>query len=391
MNTLLQIDWSNLQTRIGGERLSNLLLCVVIILATLLVKKPLARLIARFIAKVTNKFTDQNHGKVFSDMLQKPFESLLQVILFYIAINQLNVLLGSFLLHRIKDKHEELAVRFGDIVDHVFLFLIIIYTTTLLSRIVDFVYHVQKQKATDDDNKERMQLLPIVKDVVKVLLWTIGIFWILGSVFHVNIPALITGLGIGGVAIALAAKESVENLFAAFTILTDKPFQVGDSIRLGTLEGKIERIGFRSTRLRTPDGSAFIIPNKKLVYENLENLSNRFSRRVKLVVNIKYGVAHTDLQALNKQLRHAMLHTLYVIEPVEILLDGFAENVFQLSVSYYVQEPLPSGAHLNEIKHEVNMNIYKIVSNYTSAAQITTPPAPQLDVNDADADGDDEG
>lgn len=359
--TLLAINWQNFESKIGGEKISNLLWCVGIIVATLLVKKPLAKLIAKSISSITNRFTDKKHGAVFCNLIQSPLEALLQTILFYVAINQLNTLLNNFLLHRIKDKHEELAIRFSDIADHVFLFLVILFSTIALSRILDFIYHVQIDEAHERENKERQQLLPILKDVLKVVLWTIGAFWVLGTVFHVNIPALITGLGIGGVAIALAAKESIENLFGAFTILTDKPFQVGDIIKLGSVEGTVERIGFRSTRLRTADGSAITIPNKKLVYENLENLSNRFSRKVKLVINIKYGITHPALQQVIKDIRVSLQHTLYVTDPIEILVEGFAENVFQLVISYGLPAPLPSGANLIDIKHQVNTNIYGIL------------------------------
>lgn len=363
---LLAVNWQSLESKIGGEKISNLLWCAGIIVATLLVKKTLARFIARGISSVTNRFTDKKHGATFCQLIQSPLESLLQVGFFYIAINQLNGLLNSFLLHRMNDKHEELAIRFSDLVDHLFLLLAILFSTIAISRIVDFIFHVQMDEARQRDNKERQQLLPILKDVLKVVLWTIGAFWVLGTVFHVNIPALITGLGIGGVAIALAAKESIENLFGAFTILTDKPFQVGDIIKLGSVEGTVERIGFRSTRLRSPDGSAITIPNKKLVYENLENLTNRYSRKVKLAVSLRYGISYPALQQLVKDIRNSIQNTLYVAEPIEIMTDSFGENVFQLMIIYTLPVPLPQGSNLNDIKHHVNMGIYGVLAKHNA-------------------------
>lgn len=378
---LLAINWQNLEAKIGGEKISNILWCAGIIVATLLVKKTLARFIARGISSVTNRFTDKKHGTTFCQLIQSPLESLLQIGFFYIAINQLNGLLNSFLLHRMNDKHEELAIRFSDLVDHLFLLLTILFATIALSRILDFVFHVQMDKAHEHENKERQQLIPILKDVLKVVLWTIGAFWVLGTVFHVNIPALITGLGIGGVAIALAAKESIENLFGAFTILTDKPFQVGDTIKLGSVEGTVERIGFRSTRLRSPDGSAITIPNKKLVYENLENLTNRYSRKVKLVVSVRYGIGFPALQQLVKDVRSSIQNTLYVGEPIEIMTDSFGENVFQLIISYKLPVPLPQGAHLNDIKHQVNMGVYGVLLKH-NALPATSGSSPETTVNE---------
>ena len=210
-------------------------------------------------------------------------------------------------------------------------------------------------------------MFPLVKEVVKILLWAIGFFWILGSVFNVNIPALITGLGIGGVAIALAAKESVENFFASFTILTDKPFTSGDSIRLGSVEGQVEKVGFRSTRLRSNDGSLFIVPNKNLIGDNLENLTERHSRRVKTVVNIQYGVTYEKLQETIASLEKMLKEKDFLIDTNEVVLEQFNENSFALNVIYYLPNPLPTGMALNATKHNIHLEIFKILDEHLPA------------------------
>jgi MscS family membrane protein len=368
---LLQISWKEWKTPLGGETLHNIAWCLGIIIVTLLIKKPLANMLTRLISGFANRFADKNHSEKFRSLVQSPIESLLQTILFYIAFNQLDVLLDKFLVHRYKRATGELAIRLGDVVDHVFMLLAIIFTTLILSRIADFIYHVQHDKAVQDHNKEREQLLPLLKEIAKLILWSLGMFWLLGSVFHVNVPALITGLGIGGVAIALAAKESVENLFAAFTILTDKPFQSGDAIRLGSLEGNVERIGFRSTSLRNADGSLYIVPNKKLVNENVENLSNRDTRRVRVVVNIKYGITHTALRQMVSDLKDMIQGSLHVTHPVEIVIDTFGENVMQLTLSYHLPEPIGDGVSVTSVKQEINLRTYEIVSKYTDATNVT--------------------
>lgn len=366
VNLLLQISWEKMRLPIGNERLTSLFWCVGIILATVLLKKPLGAVLTRACSMIAQKFTKKQHGAIFSTLIRRPLELLMQTVLFYIALNQLNVLLSQFILRKYRGKDQLLSIRFGDVVDVVFLFLAILFATLLLSRIIDFIYRIQQDKAIEEQNRERQQMLPLLKDVAKLVLWTIGIFWILGSVFQVNIPALITGLGIGGVAIALAAKESVENLFAAFTILSDKPFQTGDLIKVGSYEGNVERIGFRSTRLRSADGSSYIVPNKKLVMENVENLSDRLRRRIKTTVNIKYGISHSNVNNITKQIEQMLALEPQVMKPIEILLNGFAENVFQLDISYYVANPLPQGITLNEVKQHINLRIYEIVGKYTN-------------------------
>ncbi|MBS1689671.1 MAG: mechanosensitive ion channel family protein, partial [Bacteroidetes bacterium] len=204
------------------------------------------------------------------------------------------------------------------------------------------------------------------------------IFWILGSVCHVNIPALITGLGIGGVAIALAAKESVENLFAAFTILTDKPFNTGETIKLGDLEGAVERIGFRSTRMRASDGSAYIVPNQKLVGENLVNLSRRDTRGVKVTVNIKYGIPHDTLDAMITELKTEIKKVVHLIDPLEITIEGFGINGLQLVVNYHLPNPLDTDVKLAAKKQEVSMLIYNIVSKYKAFNEFVGGGEPRI-------------
>lgn len=355
-----------MQTRLGGEKVTSLMWCIGIVLGTLLLKRPLTKLLSRLITGITDRFTDKKHGKRFRDLTHQPLEQLLQIILFYVAVNQLGILLNHFVFERYASKNSGLHIRIGDVTDHIFLFLFILFTTLLLSRVIDFIYLVQQEKAADEENRERQQLLPLVKEIAKLLLWTIGLFWTLGTVFHVNIPALITGLGIGGVAIALAAKESVENLFAAFTILTDKPFHATDNIRLGSLEGVVERIGFRSTRLRSPDGSAFIIPNKKMVNENLENLTYRNTTRVKIPVSIKYGVSYTDLQKMVAELKAEIPKLNNIKKPVDITLESFGENVFQLLITYHLDFPIEPGVSSSDIKQSVAMLAYKVISGFTN-------------------------
>jgi MscS family membrane protein len=207
-------------------------------------------------------------------------------------------------------------------------------------------------------------MLPLARELAKLMTWTLGLFWELGSVFHVNVPALITGLGIGGVAIALAGKETVENFFAAFTILSDKPFQTGDSIRVGDTEGVVERIGFRSTRLRNKDGSEYIIPNQTLVNQNLVNLSSRKTREMKLTAHIRYGISAETLQVLSLAIKENLLRSGMVNNPVSVLLESMEKETMQLLISWHFAHPLPDGADLATMRHKVHLIVFETISQY---------------------------
>jgi MscS family membrane protein len=142
-----------------------------------------------------------------------------------------------------------------------------------LTRLVDILvgeYLMSLAKRTD--TKLDNQLLPILKKGLKVIVLIVGILVIL-SRFGVDITAVLAGLGIGGLAIALAAKDTVENLFGAFAIFFDKPFKVGDRVVLGDRTGDVMEVGLRSTRIKTMDNTELYIPNSKVVTANVENIS----------------------------------------------------------------------------------------------------------------------
>lgn len=346
--------------KIAGEPVIHIVWCFAIIIGALLLKGSIAKLLTKLLYHITKRFSDKKHGETLKLLVQKPLEYLCITILFYIALNQLTVLLDTTIFSRFNEKGTiRFAIHFVDAIDKIFLLFTITFLTWVISRLADYFFHTLIEKAFVEDNKNKEQLLPLMKDVIKIITWTMGMFWVLGSVFNVNIPALITGLGIGGVAIALAAKESVENIFAAFIILTDKPFHSGDSIRLDKFEGTVERVGFRSTRLRNSDGSLVIIPNKSLIGNNLENLSERNARKIKVVVHIKNGISYDQLMSYVEVLENSIKQKTYLVEKPEILLEAFHENSFVLNIFYHLPNPLPEHLQLNAVKREMNMIIYE--------------------------------
>ena len=114
----------------------------------------------------------------------------------------------------------------------------------------------------------------------------------------VNIIALTTGLGIGGIALAMASKESLENLLGSFTIFLDQPFTVGDTVTVGSITGTVEKVGFRSTRIRTFDKSIVTVPNKKMIDAELDNLGMRPVRRVKFNIGLTYETSIEQMKLI---------------------------------------------------------------------------------------------
>lgn len=386
------MDTSFLEQRYWDVPAANYLWAGGIIVITFLLRRPASKFIAYSACRIATRYSDEQHGPVFRDLVRKPMQWLLQAILYFIAVNQLSTLLDkTTIFYRERDGKEPVDIRLGSVIDHLFLMWMILAGTLVLSRVVDFVYRVNSDRAREAHNISRQQLLPLVKDVVKLLLWVTSAFWILGAVFQVNIPALIAGLGIGGIAIALAAKESVENLFAAFTILTDKPFKVNDIIKLGNFEGSVERIGFRATKIRASNGAAYIIPNKKLVNDNLENLSDRDTRGMKMLINLRYGIPPDNLEKMIDELKKMITNTLHVKSPVGVTIEGFGENVFQLQLAYHLPHPMVAGKSQNELKQEINLNAYAIITKYGGNKAVEIEDKPLVDASDVEEEKNDVG
>ena len=148
------------------------------------------------------------------------------------------------------------------------------------------------------------------------------------------VTTVVAGLGIGGVALALAAQKTVENLFGSISILADQPFLVGDTIRVDTIEGTVEVIGLRSTRIRTVDRTLVIIPNGKLADMRIESLGPRdrirFAARLALSRDTDAGRIEAIVKALREKLReHPSVHE----EDVFVQLSGFGESSFDVDVA----------------------------------------------------------
>lgn len=132
------------------------------------------------------------------------------------------------------------------------------------------------------------QLVPLVRKTMRVFVVVVAALFIAQNIFQWDIGALIAGLGIGGLAFALAAKDMLANLFGSITIFADRPFQIGERIKVNGYDGTVEEVGFRSTRLRARNGHLVTIPNATIANEAVENVSSRpFFKRV-LNVTITY-------------------------------------------------------------------------------------------------------
>jgi len=188
------------------------------------------------------------------------------------------------------------------------------------------------------------QLAPLVRKTLRFLLLVLGALFVVNSVFDRDIGAWLAGLGIAGLAVSLAAQDSLKNLFGSLTILVDRPFLVGQSISYGGYEGTVEEIGFRSTKLRTVGDTLVTIPNSKIVNDPVENTDRRWFRRSFSLKILSSTPPEKVARAL--AILTAIFDEEALREPVHPLVDGqpsppriyfsdFAAEGFSISVTYW--------------------------------------------------------
>jgi len=230
---------------------------------------------SRFFTFIISLIANSNLGK---DRFDKKMVKRLGRILSYLLVSYMVFVIVPVLqLPTALVYYILLALRLARTILFVFLAL----------RIVNLVRSYMLFVTDQTPNPTDEHMVPIISRIIKVLIVSAGFVQIL-SIFYVNVTALIAGLSIGGLAIALAAQETVRNLFGSMMIYADKPFKIGDIITVGAFTGTIEDIGFRSTRIRTFDTSLISIPNGNLMNETINNLGLRKQRRYNTALNIAY-------------------------------------------------------------------------------------------------------
>ena len=352
----------------------------------LMFKRIVSKLLSKLLFKLFRNFSNQAHDEAFVGLLLKPIEVFILLTTLYLSINQLKHPLEVAVFHYSKliGKVKELIpVTIGDCIDRIFLFGIILSVFWIILRIIDFISHVLLYKASLTDNKSDDQLVPFLKELFKTIVIFIGFFTLLGFVFEVNVLTLITGLGIGGIAIALAAKESLENLIGSFTIFLDKPFTVGDLVKVDGVEGTVEKVGFRSTRIRTSEKTMATIPNRGMIDGVLENLSLRNSRKVSFIIGLTYETNSESLRKIITEIESYINNHQGTSDDGNASFKSFGDSGLNVEVNYFVT--VLNYAEFLKIRQEINLEIMDIVIRnksdfaYPTQRLISDRPAPPGD------------
>ena len=338
------------------EFLENKVVDILWLLGIILLGLLFRRFLADYFSKIIYRFIRHDNVPIrtFIEMIGQPTRLLITLIFIYLASTFIHFPVSWHLTSQEFFGLKMLLIRGYE---GIFIFAV----AWILIRITKFIALIFQERATLTSSKLDDQFIPFFKDLVVVIISILTIFILLGIVFKVDVVALVTGLGIGGLAIALAARETLENLFASFTIFLDLPFVVGDNIQLDKVSGDVENIGFRSTRIRTGDGSLITVPNRLLTAQALENQTKRKFMRAKYTVKLQLDTSIDILEKIIREINQ-VIHNQelsYKPDPGITRFGGFGENSLDVLVSYNIATS--DGALFNKIKEQINYQIMSII------------------------------
>lgn len=324
-----------LSYRIYNNEVQEILISLAFILGAIV----LGRLVRWFAEKILPKLTAKTETQlddVLVEVLKAPMLFALTLVGFWIGIKRLSM-----------------PVNVMAMIADIYKFLLVISATWFISRAVStFINVILKEKVNDESSKMDEHALSLIKKVSSFVIWSIGVITALNNA-GVDVGALIAGLGIGGVAIALAAQDTAKNIFAGIMILFDRPFKIGELITIDGTTGYVEDMGIRSTKLRTYSGQLVVIPNYKTADSNLTNITREPSRRIELNVGLTYSTTPEQMRQAMDILRNLPSSVDGIEEKVKVYFTSFGDFSLNITCWYYIKKD----SDLFETQSAVNLQV----------------------------------
>ncbi|GAO41814.1 mechanosensitive ion channel family protein [Flavihumibacter petaseus] len=344
MNDLLSYE-------VLSNSIRSWLICLTFIAFVFAIKKYLSRTISRVLFRLIRHSSWKIDQKSFVELLLQPMQLFLIVTFTMLALDSLNfpAILDIEVYH----------ISFRRIVDGLAKGVFVVIFIWLLRRIIDFIAMLMEQRANLTTDTADNQMVVFFKDFFKAILVIIGILLVIRFSFNKNITTYLAGLSIVAGALALAARESLENLIASFIIFFDKPFHVGDLVKVQSITGTVEKIGLRSTRIRTDQKTFVTVPNKQMVDSIMDNLTLRTFRRADLKLEISLQTSSVKLDHAIAGIKSILSHP--AIENYVTYLSDITGNAFLIHVEYYTG--IIPVADFNQLKQTVNLDILRLLES----------------------------
>lgn len=328
-----------IQYELFGVPVFRYVIAVGIVIAALIVR----RIFDRFISKQILKWVSRTKFR-FDDLIVKaiipPVNLLIILYGIIIATSIIELPISQFFAEALR----------------VTLAVIVVW---IAYRLCTPISEILRDLMSRSDESLATQFVPILRSTMQVAVILIGGILILQNSGY-EVSSLIAGLGIGGLAIALAAQETVSNIFGTLVMFTDKPFKVGDWVQFRDVDGDVESIGFRSTRVRTWAKSIKVIPNKMLTSEIIENWSVMPKRRVRMTIGVQYDSPPEKVDELTNRIYQLLKSNPRINQEYMIVaFSDFGPSSLDIFVYYFTT--VTKWVEYMHIRQEVNIGIMKIV------------------------------
>ena len=327
------------------------------ILVGFIFKKLISKYLSHLLFKVVGKKGTEVGIDKFDALLTKPIGFCIMLSIIYLGSSHIEY-------PTVWNLAPESEVGLKMLINKGFSLMYVYSIFWIILKVIDFIGLILNKRAEATENKMDDQLIPFIIEIAKIITYVFALVIVMGNIFEVNITALATGLGIGGLALAMASKESLENLLGSFTIFFDQPFTVGDIVTVGSVTGVVEKVGFRSTRIRTFDKSLVTVPNKKMIDAELDNLGLRPIRRVKFNIGLTYETAPEQIKAIVTDIQEMINVHEKTNQDGRVRFQEFGSSSLDIMVMYFVDSP--KWEDLINVKEDINYKIMEIVKKHNS-------------------------
>jgi len=275
-----------------------------------------------------------------------------------------------------------LPATYQDLIQRAFGGLALLAGGLIGSRLLAIFETILHNRFNETNETYKYQLIHPLFTLGRVVLFLVVILLILQHTLRLNVGALFTGLGLGGLAVALAAQETLQHFIGAVVIFTDRPFQLGETIQLEEgIIGTVEKVGLRSTQIRTVEGLLLVVPNKKLVDSLVTNLSRTQRRRVWIRIGLLYSTPTPILESLQKDLLAEVEALPFIVsEPVapQVLFTNYLDSALELSlIAYfdptYISPETGQPIALFQVQNILNGIILRTVRRYAPQTDFAFP------------------
>ena len=318
-----------------------------IILATLVIRRYMADKVMNVLARLASK-TEVAWDDEAIEALRSPLSMAILLFGVWSAVKILPLPEKPFHLHYAVNTAAHIALLF------------IVAWAAL--RLINILEKEVKKKGLDPEYWLDSHLVPVISIGLKAVLG-IGIFVEMAQTLGYSVGALVASLGIGGIAVALAAKDTLANFFGSVMVMLDRPFRIGDWVQGEHFNGVVEEIGFRSTKIRTFEKTVMIIPNDKIVSMIVENMDRRKDaglniRRVNFTLGLEYKASAAQVERAVNALRNLLKsHEMISEEGRQVYFSDFGESSLTILVNYYIKTT--DFPEYMDVKQNVNLSIMR--------------------------------